>query len=669
MQLQLTISLLASNQIQAVRRCLDSLVPILMQIPSELIVVDTSGNTHIRDLALRYTSHVIPFCWCDDFSKARNTGLQEAQGEWFLYIDDDEWFEDPGEIIQFFTSGEYKNYNSAQYIVRSYNEWTGNSYTDAHLARMVRRTPETKFINGIHEFITPFREPFRNFSAYVHHYGYVKSAANAKTGRNLPLLEREAAEHATAHNYLQLCQEYMFAHQYAKAEAYAVKCLELKENGRKREKSWCVAYFPYMIYRQKEFRRAFETGTQILQHPCCTEIAAILVYATLVFICKNLVQHEEDTILYAKNYQHTISLMDAHTEQWRLQAIGELGEQAVKKLQPTVYLSGLSAAVHIKDSEATATFLRYIPWGSREAEGFYSSIQSMLGDPDKEDFLLSVFARLDIEDPFALIIKARAALREGSQDLAQKYCRAAAASRNDYVLCEAVFLFLQSQGRIPLEPWMDRIDLTLWKSISGYLAGRAELHQLSAWMTTAEEYLQGYPIQLLSIRISLHERLLTEGILEISDDELIQEMKQYCIWVRQFSEKVYSQHLQSSENIALMPGDFRFALQIEQAFRHMDEGNYPNALQDLREAIGTYPSLCGSIRRILSVIADAMDNPGCSSPEFQMLGAQVKSMVQDLLRKGCYTEALPLIQQLSELLPRDLEVVRLRQELWSQIGE
>ena len=113
MRPQLTISLLTSNQIHAIRRCLDSLVPILMQIPSELIIVDTSGEESVRELVSQYTDHVIPFQWCDDFSKARNVGLREAHGEWFMFIDDDEWLEETGEIIAFFASGEYKGYNSA----------------------------------------------------------------------------------------------------------------------------------------------------------------------------------------------------------------------------------------------------------------------------------------------------------------------------------------------------------------------------------------------------------------------------------------------------------------------------------------------------------------------------------------------------------------------------
>ena len=80
MKPQLTISLLASRQIVSVRKCLNSLLPILIEIPSELVAVDTSEDTLIRQLLLQYTPHVIPFHWCNDFSKARNAGIQAEIG-------------------------------------------------------------------------------------------------------------------------------------------------------------------------------------------------------------------------------------------------------------------------------------------------------------------------------------------------------------------------------------------------------------------------------------------------------------------------------------------------------------------------------------------------------------------------------------------------------------
>ena len=149
MNIQLTISLLASDRPDTLKKCLDSLTPFLKELSSELIVVFTGKEQETLNLIRQYTSHILPFTWCDDFSAARNTGLREASGEWFLFIDDDEWFEDPIEIIQFFQSGEYQKYRSGYYVVRNYTDWSGRQYTDANVARMCRLTPETQFINPI----------------------------------------------------------------------------------------------------------------------------------------------------------------------------------------------------------------------------------------------------------------------------------------------------------------------------------------------------------------------------------------------------------------------------------------------------------------------------------------------------------------------------------------
>lgn len=104
----LSISLLASNRKDTTKKCLDSLKMIMERIDCELIIVDTGCDEEMQALLHEYTDQIIPFTWCNDFSKARNAGLEKCSGEWFLYIDDDEWFENVDELVEFFQSGEYK---------------------------------------------------------------------------------------------------------------------------------------------------------------------------------------------------------------------------------------------------------------------------------------------------------------------------------------------------------------------------------------------------------------------------------------------------------------------------------------------------------------------------------------------------------------------------------
>ena len=213
MNIQLTISLLVSDRIATLGRCLSSITPLLRELDAELIIVYTGQNPETLELAKQYTSHIIPFTWCNDFAKARNAGLNAAKGEWFLYLDDDEWFEDVDEILYFFKSGEYQRYQTAFYIQRNYTDWEGVSYADAYVGRMCRRLPDTRFVYPIHENIKPYPDPSKKFGTFVHHFGYAgvknDTKQTEKSDRNLSLLlTRLKNEPASAHLYAQAAQEY-----------------------------------------------------------------------------------------------------------------------------------------------------------------------------------------------------------------------------------------------------------------------------------------------------------------------------------------------------------------------------------------------------------------------------------------------------------------------------
>ena len=188
-------------------------------IDTELILVDTGCGRELRKKLERYATKVIDFTWCNDFSKARNVGLEQANGLWFLYLDDDEWFVDAQDIITFFKSMEYKNFMSASYIQRNYLDMEGNQYTDTRVGRMACITPQLRFRSKIHEYLTPIEGKNKNLSSVVEHYGYVYKTDDDKMAhfkRNQTLLEEMIeAEPQNLRWRLQLLQEYRTIDDYA----------------------------------------------------------------------------------------------------------------------------------------------------------------------------------------------------------------------------------------------------------------------------------------------------------------------------------------------------------------------------------------------------------------------------------------------------------------------
>ncbi|MCR5021374.1 glycosyltransferase [Ruminococcus sp.] len=198
--MKLTIGILISNRINTVKRCLESVKPLLDKGIAELICVDTVTDTPgivsdgSADIARQYTDKVFKFKWVNDFSAARNVTLEHATGEWYMFSDDDEWFDDVSEIIDFFESGEYKHYNSAAYLIRNYKNKLGSEWADTRAVRFVKRTNDLKFIGAVHETYSSLKLPCKEFSTFAHHYGYAFDSEKEKKEhreRNVTLLEEE----------------------------------------------------------------------------------------------------------------------------------------------------------------------------------------------------------------------------------------------------------------------------------------------------------------------------------------------------------------------------------------------------------------------------------------------------------------------------------------------
>ncbi len=190
----LSIGMIVKNEEKYLDECLNALLPILENLESELIIVDTGSTDSTVEIAKKYTDKVYFFKWCDDFSAARNETLKYSVGEWYMYLDADEILQNASEIIDFFNSNEYKNYNCAKYKLTNFRDEEQVSHISMFLYRMYKRTQDTKFIGIIHEYITvpPNEKLLSNVEFY--HYGYIKTDSKfskKKSNRNINLLKKQ----------------------------------------------------------------------------------------------------------------------------------------------------------------------------------------------------------------------------------------------------------------------------------------------------------------------------------------------------------------------------------------------------------------------------------------------------------------------------------------------
>ncbi len=225
----LSVSILCSGR-KETEKCLKSLETLRSRVDCELILVDTGCDKEMRRLIEGYADRIIPFTWANDFSRARNAGLKEATGEWFLFLDDDEWFPDTEAIEEFFLSGAYKAYGYANYIQRNYSDAEGIDYEDVWVTRLAPLGNGLRFKGVVHEIFEPLSPPYKLLPCVAEHYGYAyqtEEEARKHAERNIKLLEKAMREEPdNLRNWTHLAQEYLASKMYRELGEFCADALK-----------------------------------------------------------------------------------------------------------------------------------------------------------------------------------------------------------------------------------------------------------------------------------------------------------------------------------------------------------------------------------------------------------------------------------------------------------
>lgn len=663
MPIQLSISLLISDRLESLERCLDSLRPLLMQIPSELIVVFTGKDKRIYELASQYTDQIISFDWCDDFSAARNAGLKVAKGEWFLYIDDDEWFEDISEIRDFFLSGSYRNYGSACYIQRNFTDWNGRNHIDYRAFRMSRIIPGIRFINPIHEELEPMPEPCKYFDAYVHHYGYasnIKRDDYLKPSRNIPLLLKNIKERPTyMKNYLQLVQEYAAAENWEKAEEYCQEGLKRCRNCNAYHR-WLQSNLAVILLKAGDNVKTKRVLSHILdnEYPC--ELVQLILFNTMIKLSSQQNAFEE-TVQYGTQFERVLNYMDQKPELWEEQSYCDLNKQKVKN--PYELLKGrmccAEAALELGDPDKAEFFLNLLSWEEDYLiQEYYPTFDVW---KRKYPFFLNLLKAIPFNSPYLSL--QRIVVCEDSATKKRLLTAYAENAKTIYlqlqIIKEAVHM------KIDLAFIAGILDLDTWKQCTEELIKTLSASDSDALWDLSDMLMKLYPLQGTWLKKLHLERRLTHGLY--LDFEFINLLAQYCSIVLHFYKELYQENMFIDERQIFLPKDYQFAFLVSKSLEKIKENDFSEAVRLFHSSIHYKPEMTGVINEVLRQMKKWIDDPGRNSAEeYQTLAIQLKKALATLIKQEKYTDALSIIPQMTALLPTDLELLRIKQQLLHQ---
>lgn len=397
----LSISLLVSDRPDTLQRCLDSLNRIRENITSELIIVNTSHNDAIRAIIEKYTDKIIDFEWCDDFAKARNAGLSLAIGEWFLTLDDDEWFVEVQPLLDFFQSGEYRRYGCANYLVRNFYDIKYRHYSDAWVSRMIRLSKDTHYESKIHEYLYPVHGECKNIEALAYHSGYIYIDEEARFEhfkRNSRLLQKMIEEEPERMRWrVQLLQEYRSVYEYEQMYDVGMECLELFRNVNNETDNRDIGTFYAAAAEGKLFLHeedeAYRIGSLALKDSRTSELChayVMLLYGFIFYRKANWKEAENSIHIYFQIYEY----FETYTQRLEIQKGALLvaeayDEMALKKAYAILIICGLKR----NDMSLLKEYFDRLEWNQNSVylmDGFMKELVESMAHLQEDSFFVQV---------------------------------------------------------------------------------------------------------------------------------------------------------------------------------------------------------------------------------------------------------------------------------------
>ncbi|WAM30840.1 TPR domain-containing glycosyltransferase [Caldicellulosiruptor naganoensis] len=185
--------MMVKDEEKNLKRCLESLKPILKGDEVELIVVDTGSKDRTVEIAKQYTNNIFYKPWNYNFSEMRNYTISLAKGEWIFILDADEELEDAKIILKEIEMAEKEGANAINIAVKNLVEENNKQNFVFGFSPRLFRNGFIKYEGAVHNQPI-FRTPIYNSKIVIYHYGYIMNDTKLmeyKYKRTVSLLKKE----------------------------------------------------------------------------------------------------------------------------------------------------------------------------------------------------------------------------------------------------------------------------------------------------------------------------------------------------------------------------------------------------------------------------------------------------------------------------------------------
>ncbi|MPM27366.1 hypothetical protein SDC9_73876 [bioreactor metagenome] len=236
--------IIAKNEEENIGYCLSHLKTVV----DEQIVVDSGSTDRTVEIAEKLGAKIFHFDWINDFSAARNFALDQAKGDWIIFLDCDEYFTESsvGLIKKYI-----KEINGNRNINGIYGEMINIDRDKNAIGisknispRIFRKRKNIRYRKPIHEVLSDFNREEANLAVLavdrganlkILHTGYDKGVISEKNKneRNILMLKIELEQNPTDSQLnLYISKSYFMDGAYEEALEYARNALKYMDESK-----------------------------------------------------------------------------------------------------------------------------------------------------------------------------------------------------------------------------------------------------------------------------------------------------------------------------------------------------------------------------------------------------------------------------------------------------
>lgn len=708
--MKLSIGMIVKNESKYLGMCLEALMPVLKNVDSELVILDTGSTDNTVEIAKLYTDKVFYHQWNNDFAEARNITIEKSQGKWYFYIDADEILEKPDSIIDFFNKCNYKKYEGLaikiENLVTEDRSQIGSSF---YSRRIVKRDKDLRFTSKIHEYL-PKKEPVYLSEAVLVHYGYIQTDSeivDEKSKRNTAIIKEElnddpnnifllyhlgqtyvfdgnfiealdplrralyiARESKTypMHIYNLMLDVYIKNQLFLEAEITAKELIDAKQE---KNNGYINVYFYLaqaqgMLKKNEEsidnYKKCLELLKQYEKNELTIDLTAIVfdfggekyVYSQIAALYDALLEYEKSVEYSKKILNLTKNYKNGIEQDYYYHAINQIVRLSIKYKRYSELVAFYKEVIVDKDeSEYNVT------------DRFENTLEVMISNNKKhKNEVINRFAELEINTDYVFLNKIRKT-KEMNQSLTEEeFNKIYSYDFNDKNDIYGEFVYYLMTDGLQIDSVLCKLEE---KEINRYLEYMSQT--FDDFSRVVVDYFEKYD-DVKDIYSAIFSKALKRVVLikeEIDNESYLDLFERYVAEGIFYLDNVYKTQILDTENIYVLKNhEEAFFMFMRKALMNK-ESDLSQYVQYMRKALNAYDYMKKGIELLLEEmkLEEQKQEETCKlvNNEFEEYKTLVKNNIAVLVEDNKIAEAKHLIDEYLTIVPNDLETLALKSEI------